>query len=47
MKLTGLTTAPRPPLWVSKCRCGPVTLPVVPMSPMRCPAETLALSETR
>ena len=31
----------------SKCRCGPVTLPVEPILPIRCPAETESPADTR
>src|SRR5690554_278692 len=43
--------APVPPPWVrpfhvSKCRCGPVTLPVCPTVPIRSPALTVCPTRT-
>ena len=36
----GLVTLPRPPGWISKCRCGTDALPVWPTAPMTAPALT-------
>src|SRR5690606_19680980 len=46
-QLSGLTPVRlAPPGRISKCRCGPVELPVDPTSPIRCPAATRSPAAT-